>query len=110
VQGNALCAENYPETGGFHAVISTGLGEFLRADELEVFYRNVYAALAPGGTFFTSATRYEKRSEAFLRAFELITQYRTTADMAAIFSRLPWRRLELTQDASGLQTFIVAVK
>lgn len=110
VQGNALEAGDYPNVGGFHAIVSTGLGEFLQTAELEIFYRNVYAALAPGGTFFTSATRYEKRSEAFLRAFELITQYRTTEDMARILGQFPWKRLELTQDSSGLQTFVVAVK
>lgn len=110
VQGNALLADNYPAVGGFHAIVSTGLGEFLKTPELEVFYRNVHAALAPGGTFYTSATRYEKRSEAFLQAFELITQYRTTEDLEKILGQLPWTRLKLTQDSSGLQTFVVAVK
>lgn len=110
VHGNALLADNYPAVGGFHAIVSTGLGEFLKTPELEVFYRNVHAALAPGGTFYTSATRYEKRSEAFLQAFELITQYRTTEDLEKILGQLPWSRLKLTQDSSGLQTFVVAVK
>ena len=108
-QGNALLAADYPP-GGFHAIVSTGLGEFLKTPELEVFYRNIHAALAPGGTFYTSATRYEKRSEAFLRAFDLITQYRSTEDLEKILARLPWTRLILTQDNSGLQTFVVAVK
>ncbi len=108
-QGNALKAETYP-AGKFHGVVSTGLGEFLQTPELEVFYRNVFDALAPGGTFYTSATRYEKRSEAFLQAFELITQYRTTEQLEAILSKLPWTHLKLTQDNSGLQTFVVAVK
>jgi SAM-dependent methyltransferase len=109
VRGNALLAADYPR-GRFHAVISTGLGEFLKDDELEVFYRNVHAVLRPGGTFFTSATRCEKRSEAFLRAFELITQYRTTEDVERILRRLPWSRLTLVQDNTGLQTFVTAVK
>lgn len=108
-QGNALLPETYPP-GGFHGVVSTGLGEFLKTPELEVFYRNVFDVLAPGGTFYTSATRYEKRSESFLQAFELITQYRTTDQLEAILSKLPWTRLKLTQDNSGLQTFVVAVK
>jgi hypothetical protein len=60
--------------------------------------------------FYTSATRYEKRSEAFLRAFDLITQYRTTAEIKRIVTRLPWSRLTLTQDETGLQTFVTAVK
>ncbi len=108
-QGNALLADTYP-VGEFHGMVSTGLGEFLKTPELEVFYRNVFDKLAPGGTFYTSATRYEKRSEAFLQAFELITQYRTTEQLEAILSKLPWSRLKLTQDNSGLQTFVVAVK
>lgn len=109
VHGNALLATDYPERG-FHAVVSTGLGEFLKTPELEAFYRNVHAVLRPGGTFYTSATRYEKRSEAFLRAFELITQYRTTAELEKILGQLPWSRLSLVQDNTGLQTFVVAVK
>jgi hypothetical protein len=32
---------------------------------------NVHSVLAPGGVFYTSATRYEKRSESFLKTFEL---------------------------------------
>lgn len=108
-QGNALLAETYPPVR-FHAAVSTGLGEFLRTPELEVFYRNVHAALLPGGTFYTSATRYEKRSETFLRAFELITQYRTTEDLEKILGQLPWSKLKLVQDNSGLQTFVIAVK
>lgn len=109
IRGNALVATDYPPAG-FHAVISTGLGEFLTTPELETFYRNVHAALRPGGTFYTSATRHEKRSETFLRAFELITQYRTTEELEKIVHRLPWSRLTLTQDESGLQTFVTAVK
>jgi SAM-dependent methyltransferase len=108
-RGNALRAADFPP-GGFHAIVSTGLGEFLQTPELETFYRNVHAALRPGGTFYTSATRYEKRSEAFLRAFELTTQYRTTAELEQILGRLPWSKLALTQDVSGLQTFVVAMK
>lgn len=108
-QGNALLAADYPPAG-FHAIVSTGLGEFLKTPELEVFYRNVHAALVQGGTFYTSATRYEKRSEAFLRAFELITQYRSTDDLEKILGRLPWSHLTLVQDNSGLQTFVTGVK
>jgi hypothetical protein len=48
IRGNALLAEEYPD-GPFDFVVSTGLGEFLNADEIEVFYRNVHHVLAPGG-------------------------------------------------------------
>jgi hypothetical protein len=82
IRGNAFLAEEYPK-GSFDFVVSTGLGEFLKADEIEVFYRNAHCILAPGGVFYTSATRYEKRSEAFLETFELLTQYRTIDDLGA---------------------------
>jgi hypothetical protein len=107
--GNALLRENYPAVL-FHVVVSTGLGEFLDSRELGYFYRNVYELLTPGGTFYTSATRKEKRSEAIMSAFELITQYRATEDLEKILRQFPWSRLTLVQDNTGLQTFVVAVK
>jgi hypothetical protein len=107
--GNALLREQFP-AGPFHCVVSTGLGEFLDAEQLAVFYGNVFEALAPGGTFYTSATREEKSSELLMRLFELITRYRTTGDLEKILRRQPWSRLTLVQDDTGLQTFAVAVK
>jgi hypothetical protein len=50
IRGNALLAEDYPE-GPFDFVVSTGLCEFLKGDEIEILYRNVYRILAPGGIF-----------------------------------------------------------
>ncbi len=107
--GNALVAEHYPP-GPFHVVVSTGLGEFLSDAELRYFYRNVHTVLAPGGTFYTSATRREGRSDALMRAFELITQYRTVDQLEGLLSELPWTRLTLATDETGLQTFVRAVK
>jgi SAM-dependent methyltransferase len=107
--GNALLREDYPP-GPFHCAVSTGLGEFLDANQLAVFFRNVYDVLAPGGTFYTSATREEKRGEFIMRLFELITRYRTTGDLEKILRQQPWSRLTLVQDDTGLQTFAVAVK
>lgn len=107
--GNALLRQDYPP-GNFHIVVSTGLGEFLDSREIRHFYRNIYDVLAPGGTFYTSATRKEKRSDVLLSAFELITQYRTTRDLEEIFRELPWSRLTLVQDDTGHQTFVVGVK
>jgi SAM-dependent methyltransferase len=109
IRGNALLAEEYPN-GTFDFVVSTGLGEFLKADEIEIFHRNVHRILAPGGIFYTSATRYEKRSESFLKTFELLTQYRTIDDLDALLDKLPWRNLKLVQDETGLQTYVHAVK
>jgi len=108
IRGNALVAEDYPKES-FNFVVSTGLGEFLKADEIVVFYRNVYRVVAPG-VFYTSATRYEKRSEAFLKSFELLTQYRTIDHLDALLDKLPWRNLKLVQDETGLQTYVHAVK
>ena len=107
--GNALLAETFPP-GPFHFVVSTGLNEFLEARELECFYRNVYEVLAPGGAFFTSATRREKTSDWLMRAFELITRYRTPGELEGILSQSPWTRLKLVQHETGLQTFVTAIK
>jgi SAM-dependent methyltransferase len=109
IRGNALSAEEYPN-GTFDFVVSTGLGEFLKAAEIEIFYRNVHRVLAPGGVFYTSATRYEKRGESFLKTFELLTQYRTIDYLAALLDKLPWQNLKLVQDETGLQTYIHAMK
>jgi len=109
IRGNALIAEDYPK-GSFDFVVSTGLGEFLKTDEIETFYRNVHRVLAPGGVFYTSATRCEKRSESFLKTFELLTQYRTIDHLDALFDKLPWRNLKFVQDETGLQTYVHAVK
>jgi len=109
LRGNALVAEDFPDVK-FDFIVSTGLGEFLGAAEIEVFYANVYGALNPGGVFYTSATRYESRSESFLRTFELLTQYRTIDHLDEILGKLPWKNLKLVQDESGLQTYVRATK
>jgi hypothetical protein len=108
-QGNALWAETFPY-GPFHFVVSTGLNEFLERDELEVFFRNVFDRLAPGGVFYTSATQMEPRSDALMRAFELVTRYHSTDEIEQTLGHLPWSRLKLVQDESGLQTFVVGLK
>ncbi len=108
-RGNALLAEDYP-AGKFHAIVSTGLGEFLDDEQLATFYRNVFHALCDGGTFYTSATRAEASSDLLLRMFELETNYRAPADLERILRSLPWRRLVIAQDDSGLQSFVTAVK
>ena len=109
IHGNALIAEDYPK-GSFDFVVSTGLGEFLKTDEIETFYRNVHRVLAPGGVFYTSATRGEKRSESFLKTFELLTQYRTIDHLDALFDSVahphhflgPAPSLQELRDISGI--------
>ena len=108
-QGNALLRETFPP-GPFHFVVSTGLVEFLERDQLECFFQNVFDLLATGGTFFTSATRKERSSEALMRAFELITRYRTPDELDEILSHMPWSKVKLAPHETGLQTFVVAVK
>jgi hypothetical protein len=107
--GDALLSETFPP-GPFHFVISTGLNEFLAISELAVFVRNVFDRLAEGGTFFTSATQKEPRSDALMRAFELLARYHSINDLEQVLDPLPWRRLKLVQDRSGLQTFVIGVK
>ena len=109
VQGDALDAASFPP-GPFHFIASTGLGEFLDDAQLATFYANVHRVLAPGGVFFTSATAREPRSDAILRAFELHTHYRTCAEVGRQLVQSTWREVRCTHDATGLQTFVHAVK
>jgi hypothetical protein len=107
--GNALVAGDYPRSR-FHVVISTGLGEFLDDEELASFYRLVYDAIEQGGTFFTSATARDPGSDILLRMAEVVTQYRRAGEVERVLRRLPWSRLVLNPDTTGLQTFITAVR
>jgi SAM-dependent methyltransferase len=107
--GDALNPDDYPRRK-FHVVMSTGLGEFLRDDELAAFYARVYDVLEPGATFYTSATARDWRSEVLLQMAELVTNYRGQGELERVLRGLPWRRLTLSHDSSGLQTFVTAVK
>jgi SAM-dependent methyltransferase len=107
--GDALSARDYPPVA-FHAVVSTGLGDFLSDAELSTFYAHVYRALEPGGTFYTSASAQDRRSDALLRMVELLPYYRTAGQLENILRPFAWRRLELERDPTGLQTFVTAVK
>ncbi|HYE20328.1 MAG TPA: class I SAM-dependent methyltransferase [Tepidisphaeraceae bacterium] len=109
-RGDALDPTAYAPLGQFDLVISTGLGEFLPDDDLARLYANAHAALAPGGVFFTSATAHDPRSDALLARFELVTRYRTPAQIAALLAPLPWARVDLVPHPSGLQTFVRAVR
>ena len=107
--GDALNAADFPDTRP-HFIASTGLGEFLDDPDLARFYRHVFASLAPGGTFFTSAAARGRGSDHLLRAFELEVRYRTRAEVAPLLERVPWQSITFTRDAIGLQTFVQAVK
>jgi SAM-dependent methyltransferase len=107
--GDALAASDYPP-GPFHAAVSTGLGEFLDDDALRRFYRNVFDALTPGGSFYTSASDCPPRVDRLLRAFELHTHYRSAEQLEALLRELPWSQVHVRRDPTGLQAFARAVK
>ena len=110
IEGDALSWEAWPGAEPFHFVASTGLGEFLDDTQLAQLYANIHRSLAPEGVFFTSATAFERRSDAMLRAFELHTHYRTQAGIESLLAPLGWRDLHFTHDQTGLQTFVQAKK
>lgn len=109
IHGDALHDLDFPQVPQ-DVIVSTGLGEFLDDAHLRIFYRNVFDSLAPGGTFYTSATRREGRSDYLMNAFELRAHYRTEADVQTLFAELPWHTLKYDHDTTGLQTFIIARK
>ncbi|MEN3939757.1 class I SAM-dependent methyltransferase [Prosthecobacter sp. SYSU 5D2] len=109
IHGDALNDLDFPEQPQ-DVIVSTGLGEFLDDAQLRTFYRNVFDSLAPGGTFYTSATRREGGSDYLMQAFELHAHYREQTDMQTLFAELPWHTVEYDHDTTGLQTFIVARK
>jgi cyclopropane fatty-acyl-phospholipid synthase-like methyltransferase len=110
VEGDALRGETYPKSDGFDLIISTGLGEFLDDEQLAGFYGNVFSALKDGGVFFTSATAFERRSHFLMKTFELNAHYRSSAQVRTVLKALPWKKLEIESDPTGLQTFIRAAK
>jgi hypothetical protein len=108
-RGNALDQRCYG-AGQYHLIASTGLGEFLSDEDISVLYGNVFEALAPGGVFFTSATAFDRRSDALLRTFELNSHYRNRADLQRLLARQPWDSVEFEEHPTGLQTFVRAIK
>ena len=107
--GNALNGADYPSCR-FHLVVSTGLGDFLSDDDLATFFRQVRCALLPGGTFYTSASDRDWRSDMLMRMAELTPHYRHAGDLARILRSIGWSRFEITCDPTGLQSFVTAVK
>ena len=107
--GNALVRADYPKET-WHVAVSTGLGEFLRDEELAAFYTIVYDQLESGGTFCTSATARDARSDTLLRIGELETHYRRADEIENLLRCVPWTHIDLTVDPTGLQTFVTARK
>lgn len=107
--GDALVAADYPR-GTFHVVVSTGLGDFLGDAELAAFYGHVYRVLEPGGTFYTSASARDRRSDLLLQMVELLPHYRTAAQIEQMCRTLPWREVRVDTDKTGLQAFVTAIK
>jgi hypothetical protein len=108
-QGNALERETYP-TGKFHCVVSTGLNEFLKPEQLRDFQRNVFDCLIPGGLFFTSFTQREGSSEVLMTAFELHTEYHSRESLEQTVRDCPWSEVKIWPHESGLQLFMIARK
>jgi SAM-dependent methyltransferase len=108
-QGDALKRADYP-SGRFHIVSSTGLTEFLDNRDVGTLFANVYDVLQPGGTFYTSVSHSDPISSRLLDAINLRARYRSQAEISGILERVPWRRVTHTVDATGLQTFVMAVK
>jgi SAM-dependent methyltransferase/uncharacterized membrane protein YhaH (DUF805 family) len=106
-QGNAMLRETFP-AGHFHCVVSTGLNEFLEAPQLAEFFDNVHDLLVPGGVFFTSLTRKERSSEFLMKAFELVTRYRSIGELEGILDQFAWNRVKIWPHETGLQIFVTA--
>ncbi|MGB2715935.1 MAG: class I SAM-dependent methyltransferase [Vicinamibacterales bacterium] len=108
-QGNALKRADYPR-GRFHVISSTGLTEFLDDREVEELFGNVYEALEPGGTFYTSASATDPLATRLLDAIDLRARYRSQLEIGSIIGRRPWQHVTYVVDPTGLQTFVTAVK
>ena len=107
--GDALAAREYPDTT-FHVVVSTGLGDFLNDGELTELCANAHRLLEPGGMFYTSGSARDPRSDALLQMVELRPCYRSATQLEAILRQIPWRRMHVDVDATGLQAYVTAVK
>ena len=108
-QANALERNQYP-AGRFHFVSSTGLTEFLEDRDVRTLFANVYGALEPGGTFYTSASASDPVSARLLGVINLQARYRSQSAIAALIESLPWHSVTYVADPTGLQTFVTAIK
>ena len=106
--GDALAPDAYPRQ--LTAVTCTGLAEFLDDEELARLYANCHAALADGGHLITSGMQRRRLSDYLLRLAEIRTHYRGAGDLSRLARRLPFRSVQVTTDAIGLQSILVAAK
>jgi SAM-dependent methyltransferase len=106
--GDALDPATYP--GTFDFVTSTGFGEFLDDPRLTQFYSIVLQVLRPGGVFVTSSMRRTPVAGYLLDLAELHVHYRTADEIAAIARSAGFADVSISNDASGIQAFLKAIK
>jgi len=107
-QGDALECATYQ--GTFDFVTSTGFGEFLDDLKLTQFYSVVFQLLRPGGVFVTSSMRRTSVAGYLLDLAELLVHYRTADEMAASAHKAGFANVKTSNDKSGIQAFLKAVK
>jgi hypothetical protein len=105
--GDALTPVSFP-SAMFDCATSTGLGEFLSDELLGQFYYNVFAALAPGGVFYTTNLSASPVTVWLLNKFELNAYYRNGRSVERLLRRLPWSNLEIEEQRG--QVYAVARK
>jgi SAM-dependent methyltransferase len=106
--GDALRAEAYPRKA-LDMVVSLGFVDFLDGATAAAFYRLVYERLKPGGRFVTSGMRPHRFSDYLLRnVAELRAWYRTADDLRGLARRAGFDALRTYEDATGLQTMLIA--
>ena len=108
-QGNALNADDFFRD--MDIVTSTGLADFLNDEQLETFFRNVFAVLRPGGILHSTGMKAHGISDWLMRNLaELHTQYRDMDSMERVANKVPFTRVRLAYDDVGIQTLMVARK
>ncbi len=105
--GDALDRDAWPPD--LDIVTSSGFAEFLEDADLARFYTLCHAALRQGGVLVSSATVRHRLSDYMLTNLaELLTHYRDEAVLSHVFSRTPFRNIEMRRDPVGYQILIAA--
>jgi len=107
-QGDALESATYQ--GTFDFVTSTGFGEFLDDPKLTQFFSIVAQVLRPGAVFVTSSMRRTPVTGYLLDLAELHVHYRTGDEIATIARSAGFADVSTSNDASGIQAFLKAIK